>query len=162
MTLALRTASLEPPAAGEETISAPHMRSSWRRSWEVFSGITQTSRYPLSLAAIAREIPVLPDVGSRIVQPGRSVPSFSATSTIFSAARSLIEPVGFWSSSLAHRRTSDDGDNLGSPTSGVPPTVSSVESKRTMTGESASGNGRQHDDLVPIGARRLHPPGEAD
>ena len=31
-------------AAGLETISAPHMRSSWRRSSEVFSGITQTMR----------------------------------------------------------------------------------------------------------------------
>ena len=41
---ATRTASLDPPAAGEETISAPHIRSSWRRSSEVFSGITQTSR----------------------------------------------------------------------------------------------------------------------
>ena len=34
--------SRRPP--GEETISAPHIRSSWRRSSEVFSGITQTSR----------------------------------------------------------------------------------------------------------------------
>ena len=32
------------PAAGEDTTSAPHIRSSWRRSSEVFSGITQTIR----------------------------------------------------------------------------------------------------------------------
>ena len=44
MALATRTASLEPPAAGDDTISAPHIRSSWRRSSEVFSGITHTSR----------------------------------------------------------------------------------------------------------------------
>lgn len=30
--------------AGEETISAPHMASRSRRSWEVFSGMTQTMR----------------------------------------------------------------------------------------------------------------------
>jgi hypothetical protein len=35
---------LEPPAAGEDTISAPHICSSCLRSTEVFSGITQTNR----------------------------------------------------------------------------------------------------------------------
>src|SRR3954452_17202729 len=153
------------------------MRSSWRRSWEVFSGITQTSRYPLSLAAIAKEIPVLPDVGSRIVQPGRSVPSFSATSTIFSAARSLMEPVGFWSSSLAHSRTSGEGESRGRPTSGVLPTESRAESKRTRTGSArglaesgldvpdraaSSRDGWEYDDLVTVAHRRLEPTGESD
>src|SRR4051794_9212701 len=80
---------------------------------------------------MASEIPVLPEVGSRIVQPGRSVPSFSASTIIRSAARSLIDPVGFWSSSLAQSRTSGEGESRGSPTSGVPPTVSSRLSKRT-------------------------------
>ena len=32
------------PAAGEEMISAPYIVSSWRRSCDVFSGITQISR----------------------------------------------------------------------------------------------------------------------
>ena len=73
-------------------------------------------------------MPVLPDVGSRIVQPGRSSPSFSACSTMYSAGRSLTEPVGLRSSSLAHSRTSGDGDSRGSPTSGVLPTESSSES----------------------------------
>ena len=109
-------------------ISAPHIRSSWLRSSEVFSGITQTSRYPRSLAAIASEMPVLPLVGSRIVQPGRSRPSFSAATTIASAARSLIEPVGLRSSSLAQRRTSGLGESVGSPTSGVLPTDESRSS----------------------------------
>ena len=37
--------SLEPPAAGEEMISAPHMREQLRGApREVFSGITQTMR----------------------------------------------------------------------------------------------------------------------
>ena len=70
---------------------------------------------------MASAIPVLPLVGSRIVAPGRSVPSASATRIMFSAARSLIEPVGLRSSSLAHSRTVALGDRLGSPTSGVWP-----------------------------------------
>ena len=45
-----------------------------------------------------------------------------------SAGRSLTEPVGLRSSSLAHSRTSGDGDSRGSPTSGVLPTESSSES----------------------------------
>ena len=42
---------------------------------------------------MAREMPVLPLVGSRIVAPGCSEPSFSAASTIAMAARCLIDPV---------------------------------------------------------------------
>jgi hypothetical protein len=42
--LAIATAWFDPPAAGEEMISAPYISSSWRRSTEVFSGITQISR----------------------------------------------------------------------------------------------------------------------
>jgi hypothetical protein len=79
---------------------------------------------------MANEIPVLPDVGSRIVQPGVSSPSFSARSIIHSAGRSLIEPVGLRSSSFAQSRTSGEGDNRGRPTSGVRPSESSSESKR--------------------------------
>src|SRR5580700_2269278 len=61
---------------------------------------------------MAREMPVLPEVGSRIVEPGRSRPSFSACSTMKNAARSFTDPVGLRSSSLAHNRTSSDGDIL--------------------------------------------------
>src|SRR5690349_8378065 len=105
---------------------------------------------------MASEMPVLPDVGSRMVQPGRSSPSFSASSTIRSAGRSLMEPVGLRSSSLAQRRTSDVGDSLGSPTSGVPPTEARRLSKR-VTGASAAGDRREHDDLVAVAQRRLEP-----
>ena len=45
-----------------------------------------------------------------------------------SAARSLIEPVGLRSSSLAHSRTPSAGERRGSPTSGVWPTESARES----------------------------------
>src|SRR3954451_7008039 len=78
-------------------------------------------------------MPVLPLVGSRIVAPGWSFPSFSAASIIEMAARSLIEPVGLWSSSLAHSRTSAVGDSDGRPTRGVLPSESTSEAKRAMT-----------------------------
>src|SRR5215211_3593709 len=81
---------------------------------------------------MASEMPVLPLVGSRIVEPTCSRPSFSAASIILIAARSLMEPVGLWSSSLAHSRTSEVGERLGSPTSGVPPSESTSEAKRAM------------------------------
>src|SRR5437899_626860 len=50
---------------------------------------------------MAREIPVLPDVGSRMTLPGRSVPSTSAASIIRSAIRSVSAPVWFCPSTLA-------------------------------------------------------------
>ena len=55
---------------------------------------------------------MFPEVGSRITEPGCSRPSFSACATMKNAARSLTEPVGFLSSSLAHSRTSADGDTV--------------------------------------------------
>ncbi len=43
ISLAVATAWLDPPAAGEKMIFAPYISSSWRRSAEVFSGMTHTS-----------------------------------------------------------------------------------------------------------------------
>ena len=77
---------------------------------------------------MAREMPVLPEVGSSSVEPGLSSPSFSARATMKNAARSLTEPVGLRSSSLAHSRVVGPGDSRGKPTSGVPPSESSSES----------------------------------
>src|SRR4051812_21019709 len=113
---------------------------------------------------MASEMPVLPLVGSRIVQPGRSTPVFSACSIIFSAGRSLIEPVGLRSSSLAHRRTSGAGESVGNPTSGVPPTESRRLSKR-IAGSARPGatrDGREHDDLVAVGELGAETAGEPD
>jgi hypothetical protein len=70
---------------------------------------------------IASEMPVLPEVGSRIVWPGRIAPFSSASSIRARATRSLTDPVGFWDSSLAHRRTPGLGDRRLSSTSGVLP-----------------------------------------
>src|SRR5438309_1315110 len=50
---------------------------------------------------MARPMPVLPDVPSTIVPPGRSNPARSASSIIFTAIRSLIELPGLNVSSLA-------------------------------------------------------------
>ena len=57
--------------------------------------------YPFTQAASARPIPVLPLVPSIIVPPGFIFPSFSATSSIFKAMRSLIELPGLKYSTLA-------------------------------------------------------------
>src|SRR5688572_9688520 len=92
---------------------------------------------------MASEMPVLPLVGSRIVAPGCSDPSFSAASTIAIAARSLIDPVGLWSSSLAQSRTSGVGDSDGSPTRGVPPSESTSEAKRAIGALPWTGSGRR-------------------
>src|SRR4029450_13187593 len=72
-------------------------------------------------------MPVLPDDGSMIVRPGLSVPSSSASWIIFQAIRSLIEPPGFWPSSLARMRTAGLGLNALTSTSGVLPMSSRTE-----------------------------------
>src|SRR5512134_1926728 len=50
-------------------------------------------------------MPVLPDVGSMIVLPGPRRPRRSASSTIESPMRSLIEPPGFARSAFIHTST---------------------------------------------------------
>ena len=49
---------------------------------------------------MASPMPVLPEVGSTMVPPGLSAPLFSASSTIASAMRSLMEPPGLARSDL--------------------------------------------------------------
>jgi hypothetical protein len=88
------------------------------------SGITTVSRYPFRRATIASAIPVLPEDGSRMIRSSVSSPEASATSTIFFAIRSFVDPVGFAPSSFAQRRTPGFGDMRGMPTSGVWPIAS--------------------------------------
>src|SRR5918911_2033843 len=66
-------------------------------------------------------MPVLPLVGSSSARPGSSSPDASAASIIALAIRSLIDPVGFWPSSFAYRRTDGFGASRASSTSGVFP-----------------------------------------
>src|SRR3954468_7014888 len=103
-------------------------------------------------------MPVLPDVGSSTLAPGRRRPSFSAAATMYSAARSFTDPVGLSVSSFAQSRTSGDGDKRGSATSGVRPTDSSSESNRKLS----AGYCRQHGHRVAVGEGRLEPTEEAD
>lgn len=85
---------------------------------------------------MASEIPVLPLVGSSTVQPGVKPAAASARSIMYSAGRSLIEPVGLRSSSFAHRLTRPSAlpgmaaESRGSRTSGVLPTAASGLSYR--------------------------------
>src|SRR5690349_18425092 len=109
---------------------------------------------------MARAMPVLPEVGSRMVAPWTSRPSRSAASIMARAGRSLIEPVGLRSSSLAQRRTLSDGESLGRPTSGVSPTAASRESYRATT-RSAPGDGGQDGHRVPVGHLGVQATGEA-
>jgi len=78
-------------------IVAPYNSRSVRRSGVAFAGMTHVSFSPFSFATRAREMPVLPLVGSSSSAPGERF----AASTIASATRSLIEPVGFCPSSFA-------------------------------------------------------------
>ena len=106
------------------TTSAPYARRSEIFSWLILSGMTKMQRYPLSAAAIARPVPVLPEVGSTIVPPGLSFPSRSAASIIVIPIRSLIDPPGFRYSSLTTTVADPEGTIRWSRTSGVWPTSS--------------------------------------
>ena len=66
-------------------------------------------------------MPVLPEVGSRIVCPGPIAPFSSASSIIDRATRSLTEPVGLRDSSFAQIWTPGFGERWGSSTRGVLP-----------------------------------------
>ena len=91
------------------------------RSGVTLSGMTTLSAYPLRRQIIASEIPVFPDVGSRIVWPGLISPRSSASSIMARATRSLTDPVGLCDSSFAQMRTPGFGDMRLSSTSGVLP-----------------------------------------
>ena len=57
--------------------------------------------YPLAVATQPIPIPVFPDVGSIIVEPGFNIPLSSASSIMASATLSLTEPAGLKYSSFA-------------------------------------------------------------
>src|SRR5438876_5939430 len=93
-------------------------------------------------------MPVLPDDGSRIVAPGVSAPSSSASSIILSAMRSFDEPPGFWPSSLAQMRTSGFGESSCTPTSGVLPISPRMESNRGTRSRAARDGGEDRQDVA--------------
>src|SRR6478609_12181661 len=108
-------------------------------------------------------MPVFPLVGSITVQPERNRPSRSARATMASAGRSLMEPVGLRSSSLAHSRTDGDGDSRGRPTRGVPPTASIRLWYRVMSSVASASparDGRQDRHVVTLSDGGLQATGE--
>src|SRR5258708_1973161 len=70
-------------------------------------------------------MPVLPEVGSMITPPGLSLPDRSASSTIESAIRSLIDPPGFARSCLIQTSARSPNRRL-IRTCGVLPIVSRI------------------------------------
>ena len=78
---------------------------------------------------------MLPPVYSTSVSPGEISPSRSAPSTIASAIRSFIEPVGLRSSSLSHSSAPFAGAQCRSRTSGVFPIASRIDSIRSSSHE---------------------------
>src|SRR5690349_12982239 len=129
---------------------------------------------------MAREMPVLPLVGSKMVSPGRSRPDSSASRTMNSAGRSLMLPVGLRSSSLAQSRTGGApsgtvGERRGRPARGVPSHASSRLSKRAIAlllaveqsggrgeAERAAGHRRQDGDRVTVAQLGVERAEEAD
>ncbi len=84
-------------------------------------------------------MPVLPEVGSRIVCPGAIAPWVSASSISAFATRSLTDPVGLRDSSFAQIRTPGLGDRRGSSTSGVLPIDCTMSPYRPPQGLFLSG-----------------------
>ena len=68
------------------------------------SGMVMMMRYPRAAATEASPIPVLPEVGSMMAEPGFSLPPASASSIIALAMRSFTDPAGLKYSSLARTR----------------------------------------------------------
>src|SRR4051812_34775491 len=110
---------------------------------------------------MASAMPVLPDVGSRMIDDSPSTPRRSRSSTRYFAARSFTEPVGFSISSLAKIRTSGSGDMRAISTSGVFPIASTMSvyprpcptcpptwAVRVITSASAARHCRQDDQRV--------------
>src|SRR3954467_11213275 len=98
-------------------------------------------------------MPVLPEVGSRIVWPGRISPFSSASSIRARATRSLTEPVGLNDSILAQRRTPGLGLSRLSSTSGVLPIAWTRSPYRPPHGRFWRGGTGTSKRIVKAGAR---------
>ena len=83
------------------TISAPYALIIFLRSTLIVSGSTIINLYPFAAAIAARPMPVFPDVGSIITEPGFNIPFFSASSIISLAILSFTLPEGLKYSSFA-------------------------------------------------------------
>src|SRR3990172_8281995 len=88
--------------------------------------MTTLTLYPFRRPIIAKAMPVLPLVGSRMVLSFVSSPLRSACSIIYFAIRSLRLPVGLFPSILAKIRTPCLGVIRGSSSKGVFPMASRI------------------------------------
>ena len=89
-----------PSFAGVSESSAPSPCRICTRSALAHSGMHSRTAYPLAAPIMAMAMPVLPDVGSRMVLPGVRSPRSSAPAIMLSAGRSLTDPPGLHPSSL--------------------------------------------------------------
>ncbi|MNN83664.1 hypothetical protein D3C81_2007400 [compost metagenome] len=86
---------------------------------------------------MARAMPVLPEVASISVSPGRMSPRSSAWLIIDSAGRSFTEPAGLLPSSLTSRVLEVSPGRRCRRTSGVLPTQSAMVGNCTVMARSA-------------------------
>ena len=126
--LARSIAPVMPFAPSVSTTWAPYARMSFMRSALMVFGMVSTTLYPLAAPIAASPMPVLPEVGSIIVAPGRSLPSRSAASIILSATLSFTEPAGLNISAFASSAapTPARAQKLSSFISGVSPISFSI------------------------------------
>ena len=115
-----------PRCAGVNSISAPRAARILTRSSLTASDMVNKMSYPLTAATMARPIPVLPLVASKMVLPLINAPDFSASSIIFKAGRSLMDPPGLSPSSLASISTSMPDVSRAMETRGVLPILSRI------------------------------------
>ena len=101
---AFSMAPVMPSSPGVSTISAPYAFSMLRRSMLMVSGMVSIILYPFAAAMDARPIPVLPEVGSIITEPGFSLPVCSACAIMAFPTRSFTLLAGFRYSSLTNSR----------------------------------------------------------
>src|SRR3954470_14144100 len=128
-----------PSTEGMTSSFAPRARMSCSRSSLKQSAMTIRTAKPFARQTRASAGPVLPPVYSTMVVCGSSSASRSAPSTIESASRSFIEPVGFRYSSFTQSSAPFAGASAFRRTSGVFPIV-----ERTVSA------------IVPILTTRFH------
>ncbi len=121
-----------PRAAGVKRNSAPRALRIFLRSSLADSDMVRHRRYPFAAATIARPIPVLPLVASRMTLSRVSSPRSSARSIMYRAGRSFTDPPGLKLSSFAKILTSGLGLSLRISTSGVLPIVSRTPVNRAF------------------------------
>src|SRR5208282_3294297 len=103
-------------------------------------------------AIIAKAIPVLPDVASRIIFPGSRRPAVRAYSSMYKASRSFTEPPILYHSSFAYMFPSSGQVRCFILTKGVLPIKSVMLSATIMLNHVLSNNLQQHAEPVLIDA----------